>query len=423
MKDNMPTNDASRHRRTPITEVNDLLRQLGVVYSDLFPREPINSFKDQYFKKMYAGESPLDSILSTLNKDLHDKSSGIFGDIQKKIGILSITCWYCVSAIKAYQQGAINEAWTFVVDAQLWGGVLIARKAGQINLFSENRVATEVLSVATNESDKEELYIHLPIVPPSMRPIIKEGSSLEMSYHEVIRLIESDMGMSFNILKTLNSPMHAMTEEVKTMSRACDLLGLKNLSLLVTSLSLRKAIHMDEHSAQLDSLWEHSARAGLALSYLAPKVKNIDKDVAHLFGMFHDAGKALMMQHFSGYHETLHLSANTPELNLVLIEESRHNCSHAQFGAMLATAWGLPEVIIHGIRIHHDMNIFSKGLAPEITLDLIALVNLADYIESNGSSFSDNQWCRYKREFMHQLEINDDQLAELCSTTKKILLM
>lgn len=422
----MQTNDAHRHERTPISEVNALLIKLGAVYSDLFPNEPINSFKDQYFKKMYAGESPFERVLSTLNKDLYPKDGDIFGNTQKKIGLLTIACCYCISAMKAYQQGAINEAWTFVVDAQLWGNVLIARKAGQINFYNENSVVTKLLragNVGLNTESSDYADIHLPAMPSLLHAIIKEGNSMATDYREIVRLIESNTAISVNLLKTLNSPLYAMNEPVKTITRASDLLGLKNLSVLVTSLSLRHAIHIAERTTQLDSLWEHSARTGLALAYLAPKIRNIDKNIAHLFGMFHDAGKALMLQHFVDYPETLRLSANTPELNLALIEESRHNCNHAQFGAMLATAWNLPEVIVHGVRIHHDMDAFVSRLASDVTLSLIALVNLAEYIESDNSPFSDNQWSTYKKEFMAQLAISDHQLDALCITTKEMLLM
>jgi hypothetical protein len=80
----MQINDAHRYERTPISEVNALLIKLGTVYSDLFPNEPINSFKDQYFRKMYAGESPFERVLSSLNKDLCPQDGDIFGNTQKK---------------------------------------------------------------------------------------------------------------------------------------------------------------------------------------------------------------------------------------------------------------------------------------------------------------------------------------------------
>ena len=50
------------------------------------------------------------------------------------------------------------------------------------------------------------------------------------------------------------------------------------------------------------------------------------------------------------------------------------------------------------------------------------MANLAEYIESNNSYLSDNQWTKYKEEYMANLKINDQQVNELIMETKQILI-
>ena len=129
-----------------------------------------------------------------------------------------------------------------------------------------------------------------------------------------------------------------------------------------------------------------------------------------------------MMRHFPSYIETLRLSSITFDQNVTTIEDNRHNCNHAQCGAMLAMAWGLSETIVTAIRYHHNIKVIKEHHASELILSLIAMANLAEYIESNDSYLSDNQWTKYKEEYMASLKINDQQVNELIMETKQILI-
>ena len=67
------------------------------------------------------------------------------------------------------------------------------------------------------------------------------------------------------------------------------------------------------------------------------------------------------------------------------------------------------------------MDIIKEHHASDLILSLIAMANLAEYIESNNSYLSDNQWTKYKEEYLLSLKINDQQATDLITETKQML--
>jgi len=269
----------------------------------------------------------------------------------------------------------------------------------------------------------------IPIIPELLRNLsiffdmIEKGdASIESHHAEIIRLIELDAETSSVILKIINSPLYGANQVAQTISEVLESIGFINIYELITSISLRNAITSDKQQAELDVFWEKSARTGLVLAYLATRIANVYKNIAFHFGIFHDSGRALMMRHFASHVETLRLSSITFDKNVTTIEDSRHYCNHAQCGAILAIAWGMSDTIVTAIRYHHHMDIIKEHHASDLILSLIAMANLAEYIESNNSYLSDNQWTKYKEEYLLILKINDQQVNELITETQQILI-
>ena len=305
--------------------------------------------------------------------------------------------------------------------------------------FNSDLLLQKIRNILTNDEPIEKKVIIAPVLKPStsfVLPLIPEllsnlsiffdmiekgDVSIESHHPEIVRLIELDTKTSSVILKIINSPLYGTNQAAHTISEVLESIGFSNIYELITSISLRNAITSDKQQAELDVFWEKSARTGLILSYLATRIANVDKNIAFHFGMFHDSGIALMMQNFPSYIETLHLSSITFDKNVTTIEDSRHYCNHAQCGAILAIAWGMSDTIVTAIHYHHQMDIIKEHHASDLMLSLISMANLAEYIESNNSYLSDNQWTTCKEEYLLSLKINDQQATDLITETKQML--
>lgn len=106
-----------RDERTPETEIDVILTNLGVIYLELNPGVEKYAFVNEVFRELYDNEQTNGDVLSEFLEALaptnHD---GIFKT--SRMAELHIACAYCCQAQRAWDAGQIDRAWTFVVDAR-----------------------------------------------------------------------------------------------------------------------------------------------------------------------------------------------------------------------------------------------------------------------------------------------------------------
>lgn len=271
--------------------------------------------------------------------------------------------------------------------------------------------------LSTAEAEKLIASVSIPPRPNTVAAVMEEQNSANPNLDRIGQLIAGDVGLSAAMIKTINSPFYGLRQKVTDINRAVTMLGMKNVSSLVTSLSLRNAIP----TQGLDRFWDSAARSALVASYLAKQLGGVAREDAHLFGLFHDAGIPLLMRRFESYKETLQLANNEGSRSFTDVEDDRHGTNHAVVGSLLATSWQLPEHIRNAIALHHDLDIYQSSLAAE-SLNLIAIVHLAEHIESSYSRLSDDaEWDKIGAATLAHLMLDADQLEEITRDTREML--
>jgi len=264
-------------------------------------------------------------------------------------------------------------------------------------------------SIVVNESQAKNVLDSIILPPrPAIMIAISAAQQRDAELSEMAELISHDISLSAIILKTINSSFYSLPNRISSIDEAVKLLGMKNISMLITGLSLRNL----SPSKKFDIFWDHCDSSGLISAYLAQELGGINKDDAHLLGLFHDCGRILMHQQFDTYQATLNIAVDS-DRHLIHHEKERHLTDHAQVGSFLAKAWCLPMNIIEAIKLHHDIDVFHKGLATDSVLSLILLIHLAEHIGSPDSIYNDSMWSAYSDEFMEYLCISEDQVTEL----------
>lgn len=276
-------------------------------------------------------------------------------------------------------------------------------------------MSTQLTAIQVEELLKT---IIIPPQPTVLTAIMHEKNEGDCDPYEIARLISSDMGLSAAVLKTINSSFYGLQDKVVSVERAVLLLGIKNIITLVMGFSLRSIAPGPE----MEQFWERSTRNALVSNYLATAIGGIDRDEAHLFGLFHDCGQPLMMQRFDDYQETVRLGS-APDQNLIQSESDRHAINHMQLGVLLARAWDLPSIIRKAIGIHHELDVFTSKQVVASTLNMIAISHLAEYIiTGSGTSFKEQEWEAYKVDLMAHLDLSPDQLNDLTWDINELLL-
>lgn len=264
-------------------------------------------------------------------------------------------------------------------------------------------------TIVVNESQAKNVLDSIILPPrPAIMIAISAAQQRDAELNEMAELISHDISLSAIILKTINSSFYSLPNRISSIEEAVKLLGMKNISMLITGLSLRNL----SPSKKFDIFWDHCDSSGLISAYLAQQLGGINKDDAHLLGLFHDCGRILMHQQFDNYQATLNIAVDS-DRHLIHHEKERHSTDHAQVGSFLAKAWCLPMNIIEAIKLHHDIDVFHKGLATDSVLSLILLIHLAEHIGNPDSIYNDSMWSAYSDEFMEYLCITEDQVTDL----------
>ncbi len=179
---------------------------------------------------------------------------------------------------------------------------------------------------------------------------------------------------------------------VQSVQQAVAVLGLRNLLKIIYGVVLRQSL--GGGTPALARFWDRSNYNAVVSSYLAGRLPGVSADDAYTFGLFHDAGIAILMQKFPDYRQTLIL-ANAQPTGVTLVEDERHGTNHVVVGALLASGWYLPEQVVWAIRYHHELSVFDSPhghATPDVCL-LVAIRLISEHIVARFLNYPDDaEW-------------------------------
>jgi len=218
--------------------------------------------------------------------------------------------------------------------------------------------------------------IVIPPRPSLLADVQKEIASSDPDLARLAQLIGRDVAMSAAVLHAVNSPFYGLTRRVDSLAQAVSLLGLRPIGSLVTGLLLRQAL--PAKGPNLTRFWDVSAKRSFAMVQLARRLRGVDADQAHAFGLFCDVGIPLLMQRFTDYVETLKQANAEAARAFTAVERERHQTDHALVGSLMARTWGAPVEVCQAIRLHHDYALFHDAAVPEPVSRMVAMGLVAE---------------------------------------------
>jgi HD-like signal output (HDOD) protein len=229
-----------------------------------------------------------------------------------------------------------------------------------------------------NEAAMDTLFKSIAIPP---RPVVVNQLQTEIGkddpdMRKAAHIVSQDVGLTVAVLKAVNSPLFGLSRKADNVDVAVNMIGLRQLSILVSAMAMRSALKGDANT--LARFHDTSAKRAYAMSRMAKSTRCVAVDLAQTFGLFCDVGIPLLMNRFPDYITTLKAANTERQASFTAIEQARHNTDHALVGAMMARSWGLPPTIVLAIRLHHDYAVFlDSKIAPDVSR-LIALGLVAE---------------------------------------------
>lgn len=249
-------------------------------------------------------------------------------------------------------------------------------------------------SIAADELNAIDIINSLSIPP---QPVVLQQMQTEMGksdpdVRKAAHIVSQDVGLTVAVLKTVNSPLYGLPRKAASVEQAVGLIGLKQLSALVTAISVRLVLKGDAQT--LARFYASSSKRSFALARMAKKVQGLEPTLAQMFGLFCDVAIPLLVSRFPDYPKTLRVAEAEKERTFTAVEHAHHHTDHALIGALMAKTWGLPHNVCLAIRMHHDYEIFLDPKVPRDICAMVALGLVADAAIHRHSGSTSTEWVK-----------------------------
>ena len=265
--------------------------------------------------------------------------------------------------------------------------------------------------MATSKPEANDPLGRHGIMLPSEPAVLQELQSLvddaNSDVKQMAGVIVRDPGLTARLFRLARSPAYCRGRTLDTVEQVLLVVGVEQTFNLVRALSIQQVLPGDPKT--LDTFWSRShAIAELAAVIAAERVAicNVFPDQAYLAAVFLDCGVPILSEKFKGYWT--HLGLDDPSRWVsVKRENERFDLDHCVVGYLVARHWGLPDFICSAIRSHHELPETSDTVR-----SLIAILQLATKLYLDRSGLACFDWSRYRTEWLEELGVHGDDLAE-----------
>ncbi|WP_046114788.1 HDOD domain-containing protein [Aquincola tertiaricarbonis] len=222
---------------------------------------------------------------------------------------------------------------------------------------------------------RDELHAALRDLPPLPSVVMELVESLgheELSAGQYAAKISRDQALAAKTLRLANSSFYGRGRQVRSVSEAIGVLGLRTVRGVVTAAGLAGSFRRHP-GFDHDSFWRHSISSALCAQALAVELGRNDADLAFTVGLLHDIGRMALASAFAPAYAEAERWRRDTDCTACEAERAVLGLDHAEVGGLIARQWNFAPAIVDAIREHH---------APpaEAGLTLTGLAHVADGI-------------------------------------------
>lgn len=186
----------------------------------------------------------------------------------------------------------------------------------------------------------------LPSPPGVIVEILRLTKDEDSGIDDFAKVIAGDPVLAAKLIKLSNSSMFSFGGEVKTLSRACVLLGLKTVQLMALSFSLTDAAPASDGDTEfsLDEYWARSLITAVAGRAFSKQLKHRLDDEAFLCGLLSQIGQLAILRSMPDEYRSV-LKRSEGEWPTRETEYDVLGFDRFTVGAALLQTWGLPTPI------------------------------------------------------------------------------
>jgi HD-like signal output (HDOD) protein len=237
-----------------------------------------------------------------------------------------------------------------VLDEMDSGGLaktrlLAARQIKGMNQMGSDRGIADLEKLLSNAQ--------LPALPQSAIRLLELSQDPDNGPAEFAVPIESDPGLTGQVLRFVNSSYFGFRQEISSVKLAITLVGIrtiKNFALWSAVFSLMPNPKCGPFD--LKSLWQDSLRRGIFARTLGKLLGLAEAEDLFAAALLQDMAVPLLAKERPAEYQQLLDARQGGSCRLSNLERERFGWSHAEAGGALARSWGLPAAFVRMVEGH-----------------------------------------------------------------------
>ena len=262
----------------------------------------------------------------------------------------------------------------------------------------------------------------LPTLPVIANRVQEMLYNPKTNIADLANIIEKDQSIATKILKLVNSSFYSLPERVTNISQAINLLGFKNISQILMTLSVFDTLRSrDKGVFDRRQFWLHSIGTAIIGKRIAMESGTKDSDDVFTACLLHDIGKVFMDGFLKDEFKEIIKRADEKDISFYEAENELFDINHSMVGEWISRTWNLPIHVIAAIKHHHEPVEKRKGLSfsQDISIDIVMLADIASRISGIGNNGDANSYKpKITNDMLKRLVISKDDLLSYIDELK-----
>ncbi len=172
---------------------------------------------------------------------------------------------------------------------------------------------------------------------------------------DIGNMVGKDTALTTRLLKLVNSAYFSLPQKIDTVTRAVNLIGMRELRNLTLAASAAEVFSRIPSSLiDMAAFWQHSVYCGLVARNLAQCCNVLHSERLFTAGLLHDVGRLLMLAKLPDEIGKAESIRQNSDKEICEIESTLVGFDHAEVGHALLTHWNMPENLCASILYHHN---------------------------------------------------------------------
>lgn len=211
-------------------------------------------------------------------------------------------------------------------------------------------------------------------LPQSAIKLMELSQNPDNGPEQFAKPLESDPGLSGQILKFVNSSYFGFTREISSVKMAINLVGIKS----ITNFALWSAVFSLVPNPkcgpfELRNLWVDSLRRGLFARSFGKQLNLPEAEDLFTAALLQDLAVPFLAKEFSDRYALLLMERGQQGKRLSTLERETFGWDHAAAGGVLARLWNLPEKFAILLESHTQLELLLGAPKRDMNRIIVAL--------------------------------------------------